>query len=220
MGKRKAVLTAVCAGVLAGCAIGPTGGAAPGIANVKSVSSTFGPQFHVTSIGPAGIDPRLLTPQKLPDGVTFDPADCAKYGTGQTFPPGLHGNMAAVTAEGEGNRFIAIAVETSEQIPFDSTIAGTCRHVTFGGGDLRGVVDVVEAPQIADAQTIGTHRVVQTVVDGAPKTGELYNYVAYLPNQLVVVTANSLVVPGQPLVAVNTQRARDLLTAAVHAVAG
>jgi hypothetical protein len=217
---RMAVFAVGCTGVVAACSTGGTGGSAPGISNVKAVSSTFGPQFHVTQVGPTGIDPRLFAPQKLPDGVTFDPVDCAKYGAGQTFPAGLQGNMAAVAAEGEGNRFIAIAVETSEPVPFDSTAAADCKHVTFGGATVRGAVDVVEAPQIAGTQTIGTHRVEQTIVDGAPKIGELYNYVAYLPNQLVVVTANSLVVPGQPLVPVNTERARDLLTAAVHAIAG
>lgn len=216
----RAMLAVGCAGLLSGCTVGGPGGAAPGIAGVKSVSQTFGPQFHVTDIGPAGIDPKLLTPPKLPDGVTFDPADCARYGTGQTLPAGLQGNMAAVTAEGDGNRFIAIAVETSEPIPFDSAVAADCKHVTFTGDNIRGVVDLVEVPQIAGAQTIGTHRQVQTVVDGAPRVGELYNYVAYLPNQLVVVTANSLVLPGKPLVPVNTQRARDLLTAAVAAVTG
>jgi Domain of unknown function (DUF5642) len=216
----KALLAVLCTGVVAACASGAKTDAVPGIANVKSVSSTFGPQFHVTEVGPAGIDPRLLTPQKLPDGVTFNPADCAKYGTGQTFPSGVQGNMAAVTAEGEGNRFIAIAVETSEPITFDAGVAGNCKHVTFDGANVQGVVDVVDSPQIEGAQTIGTHRQVQTVVDGVPKVGELYNYVAYLPNRLVVVTANSLVVPGQPLVPVNTQRARDLLTAAVGAVRG
>jgi hypothetical protein len=47
--------------------------------------------------------------------VTFDPPDCCAYASGQTLPPGLTDNMAALSAEGEGNRFIAIAVETSEQ---------------------------------------------------------------------------------------------------------
>jgi hypothetical protein len=34
----------------------------------------------------------------------------------------------------------------------------------------------------------------------------------------VIVSANPLVLPGQPVVAVNTQRARDLLIAGVNAI--
>lgn len=218
----KAMLAIASAGWLAACSSGQSGepppASGPGIGNVKTVASTFGPHFQITSVGPAGIDPRLLAPQKLPEGMTFDPADCAGYSTAQALPPGLKGNMAAVTAEGEGNRFIAIAIETSVPVPFDAKVADNCKHVTFAGGNVRGVVDVVEAPQIDGAQTIGTHRLLQTTVNGAPKVGELYNYLAYLNNNLVLVTANPLVVPGRPLVPVNTQRARDLLTAAVAAI--
>ena len=83
-----------------------------------------------------------------------------------------------------------------------------------------GLVEVVESPQIDGARTLGTHRVLQTMVDGKPRTGELYNYVAGFGNFLVIVTANPLVLPDKPVAPVDTQRARDLLTAAVSAVKG
>ena len=67
---------------------------------------------------------------------------------------------------------------------------------------------------------VGTHRVLQTMVDGKPRTGELYNYIASFGTFLVIVTANPLVLPDKPVAPVNTQRARDLLTAAVAAVKG
>jgi hypothetical protein len=62
------------------------------------------------------------------------------------------------------------------------------------------------------------HRVIQTVVDGKPRTGEVYNYSAHFDDYQVIVSANPLVLPGQPVVAVNTQRARDLLIAGVNAI--
>jgi Domain of unknown function (DUF5642) len=214
MSIHKATFGVLCASWLTACG-GVASPAQPiDIAKVLSLKSTFGPEFHVTTAGPSGIDPKLLAPQKLPDGVKFDPADCAKYASGQTLPPGLKGNMAAVSAEGTGNRFIVIAVETSERVPFDQAAADKCKHVTFGGANLRGVVDVVESPHIDGAQTLCTHRQLQTTIG----SGELYNYVAYLDNYLVLVTANPLVVPNQPVVPVNTRRARDLLTAAAAAV--
>lgn len=220
MANPRAALVVACACALAACATGKSADLSKAdIANVKNVRPTFGPQFDVTDMGPTGIDPRLLGPQTLPPGVKFDPADCAKAASQQVLPPGLKGNMAATTAEGEGNRFIVIAVETSETVPVNDP-PPNCQKVGFDGGGLRGVVEVVESPKIDNVHTRGTHRVVQTAVDGKPRTGELYNYVANFGTFLVIVTANPLVQPDKPVAPVDTQRARDLLTAAVAAVKG
>jgi hypothetical protein len=189
------------------------------IAHVSNVKSSFGSQFKVTSVGPTGIDPRLLGPQNLPPGMTFDPAECAKAASQPLVPQGAKGNMAATTAEGEGNRFISIAVETSEPVSVNDP-AQDCQKVEFSGPGVRGLVEVVEAPQIDGVHTLGSHRVIQTTVDGKPRTGELYNYIASFGPFLVIVTANPLVLPDKPVQPVNTQRARDLLTAAVAAVKG
>jgi Domain of unknown function (DUF5642) len=214
------VFVVACAGVLAGCGTGQSAGSVDAdIANLASVKSTFGPQFHVSHVGPTGIDPRLLAPQTLPPGMKFEPADCTKFATEQALPAGLKGNMAATSAEGEGNRFIAIAVETSEPVPFNDPGQG-CQKVGFAGAGIRGLVEVVDAPQIDGVRTLGTHRVLQTLVGGNPRTGELYNYVASFDTYLVIVTANPLVLRDKPVAPVNTQRARDLLTAAVAAVRG
>ena len=218
---RKAMSVVACVLLLAACSTGRSESdlSHADIAHIKNVRSSFGPQFKVTDVGPAGIDPRLLGPQSLPPGMTFDPSDCAKSAAQPTVPAGAKGNMAATTAEGEGNRFIAIAVETSEAVPA-SDPAQNCQKVGFAGGGVRGLVEVVEAPHIDGVHTVGTHRIVQTMVDGKPRTGELYNYVANFGTFLVIVTANPLVLPDKPVAPVNTQRARDLLTAAVAAVKG
>ncbi len=216
------VFVVACAGVIAACATGQsaeTDVSRADIANVASVKSTFGPQFQVSEVPPTGVDPRLLAPQALPPGMKFEPAECAKFAAGQSVPGGLKGNMAATSAEGEGNRFIAIAVETSEPVPFNDP-GQACGKVGFAGDGVRGLVEVVESPRIDGVRTLGTHRVLQTAVDGEPRTGELYNYVASFGNLLVIVTANPLVLPGKPVAPVNTQRARDLLSAAVSAIKG
>ncbi|MGZ5395288.1 MAG: DUF5642 family protein [Mycobacterium sp.] len=213
-------LALVCAGVLAACGTSESADFSNAdIARVKDVRSSFGPQFKVSEVGPTGIDPRLLGPQALPEGMKFDPADCGSFATAQVLPPGVKGNMAATTAEGDGNRFIVIAVETSEPVPVNRP-ADNCQRVGFAGGGVRGLVEVVDAPQIDDTQTMGTHRVLQTIVNGKPGAGEIYNYIAYFGTFLVIVTANPLVLPDKPVAPVDTQRARDLLTAAVTAVKG
>ena len=189
------------------------------IAGVLGVKSGFGPEFKVSTVAPTGIDPRLLAPQALPPGVVFDPLACAKEATGLVVPPGVKGNMAATTAEGDGNRFIAIALETSEPLQFPDP-GDACKKVAFAGGGVRGLVEVVETPAIDGVHTLGTHRVVQTRVADKPVSGELYDYVATFATFTVIVTANPLVDPGKPVTPVDTQRARDLLSAAVKAVRG
>jgi hypothetical protein len=214
------MLVVASAGLLTACGAGQSVDLSHAdIAHVANVKSSFGPEFKVTSVGPTGIDPRLLGPQTLPPGMTFDPADCAKAASQQVVPQGMKGNMAATTAEGDGSRFIAMAVETSEAVPRTDP-AQNCQKVGFSGPGMRGLVEVVEAPQIDGVHTVGTHRVLQTTVDGKPRTGELYNYVASFGTFLVIVTANPLVLPDKPVAPVNTQRARDLLSAAVAAVKG
>lgn len=212
------LVASVC--VVAACATDPSADVANAdIARVKDVRSSFGPEFKTTEAGPSGIDPRLLAPQQLPEGMKFDPADCATFATAKILPEGIKGNMAAITAEGNGNRFIAIAVETSAAVPVNRP-AENCQRVGYAGGGVRGLVEVVESPQIDGVETLGTHRVLQTVVDGKPSAGEIYNYIANFGTFLVIVTANPLVLPDKPVAPVDTQRARDLLTAAVAAVKG
>ncbi|MGE2713913.1 DUF5642 family protein [Mycolicibacterium litorale] len=216
----RAMAAVACAGVLAACG----SGSAPeppdaDIARVSQVKTTFGDQFQYRDIAPTGIDPKLLQPQKMPPGLTFRPPECATFAEGQLPEDELKGNMAAATAEGEGNRFIALAVETNEPVPVPEP-GEACKKVEFGGPALRGLVEVVEAPQIDGVQTAATHRVLQTVVAGAPRTGELYNYTARFDRYMVIVTANPLVIPDKPVAPVNTERARQLLVDAVAAVRG
>ncbi len=209
---------AACAVALTACTTGePAQGS--GIAAVFEVKTQFDPEFQVTTAGPTGIDPKLLAPAAVPPGVRVEPQACAKFAAGLAIPDGAQGNMAATTAEGKGNRFIAIAVETSEPVPFEEP-GPDCRKVGYGGPGVRGLVEVVESPQIEGARVLGTHRVVQTAVDGKPHSGELFNYVASFDSYLVIVTANPLVVPNTAVAPVDTQKARDLLTAAVAAVRG
>jgi hypothetical protein len=134
-------------------------------------------------------------------------------------PSDVQGNMAAVSAEGNGNRFVVIAVETSKAMPSNDP-GKDCNKVAFSGGQLRGGIEVVDAPQIGGTRTLGVHRVLQTVIVGGPRTGELYDYSAQFGDYQVIVIANPLVVPDQPMAKIDTQRARDLLVKAVAAIRG
>lgn len=188
------------------------------IANVFAVGSTFGPDFHVRTTGPTRIDPKQLAQQPLPGGVTFDPPECREYASGHTLPPALTGNMAVISAEGESNRFMAIAIEASEAVSLDPAITQKCRHVTFSGENVSGTADVVDSPKIGGAQTLGTHRTLETTMATVVRSAEIYDYVAYLGNYLVMVTASPQMVRNQPPALVNVERAKRLLTDAVAAI--
>lgn len=212
-------LGSVC--LLVGCSPGADSSqpAKGDIGKITDLKSSFGPEFKVTDITPRAIDPQFFAGRKLPDGLTFDPANCAKAAVGPDIPAGIEGNMAAVSAEGNGNRFVAIAVETSKALPLNDP-GKDCAKVGFSGAQLRGAIEVVDAPRIDGVHTQAVHRVLQALVDGSPRTGELYDYSAQFGDYQVIVIANPLVVPGQPVARVDTQRARDLLVKAVSAVRG
>ncbi|OBH21199.1 hypothetical protein EHH44_10210 [Mycolicibacter terrae] len=214
----RAVLAIGCVSLLAACSSGP-GEVTADISKVADIKSSFGPEFQVKNIARTGLDPKLLAGNTLPPGLKFEPADCSRFAVSQQLPQGVQGNMAAVAAEGNGNRFITIALETSEPVSL-SEPGRSCRRIGFAGDRMRGLVETVEAPRIDGVQTLGVHRVVEAVAGGKARIGELYNYSAYFGPYQVLVTANPLVAPDKPVIPVDTQRARDLLVAAVNAIRG
>jgi hypothetical protein len=187
------------------------------ITKISQVKSDFGPEFKVKDVPKAAIDPKVLSTHKLPPGLKFDPPDCSSFVVGEDMPPGLQGNMAAVAAEGDGNRFIAMAVQTSEAVPVNDP-GRKCQKVGFEGGRVRGLIEVVKAPQIQGTRTLGVHRVLQTTVNGKPRSGELYNYTAHFGDYQVIITANPVPQPGKSATPIDTNRARDLLVKSVAAI--
>ena len=212
----KALVGFMCAGWLAACSTGQPAHETD-VATVFTVKSTFGPEFRVRTDGPSGIDPRMVGPQQLPPSTAFDPPDCAKYATGQSLPQGIQGKMAAVSADGKGNRFTAIAIQANEQVPFEA-VPDQCKHVTFKAGNLSGVTDVVDAPRIDGVQTAGTYRRIQATIGKIARSDEFYHYVADFGHSAVIVTAIPVVIPNQPPPPVDVERARRLLTDAVSAL--
>lgn len=189
------------------------------ITKLSDLKSFFGPEYHITDIPKTGINPRAMSGQKLPDGVKFDPPDCGKFAGTPQIPSDVKGNMAALTAEGNGNRFITIALETNEPIEVTEPSAD-CKKITFTGEAMHGVVESVPTPQIDGVHTLGVHRTLEFTKDGKPQTGELYSYRAYFGKYQVMVTANPMVVPDKPVAPVDTERAENLLKAAVAAIRG
>jgi len=211
----KKALVIVCLGLVAGCSSADSGD----IAKLADLRPEFGQDYNVSIIDKSGFDPKMFANKALPQGLTYNPAECSKFSTGVVLPTGTKGNMSSLTAEGEGNSFILLAVETSEPVPVVDP-GDACKSFTFSGDKLRGTVEKVDAPQIEGVTTIGTHRKIMTVANGQPAIGELYTYVATYGDFMIEVIARPLLTPNAPVPPVNTDKARDLLTKAVAAVRG
>lgn len=216
----RAVLTIVSVCALAGCSSGGNASAPrkADISKVAEVKSSFGPEFKVKDIAKRAVDPTLMSGPKLPPGIIVDPPECAKMVLGPDIPLGLRGTMAGVSAEGDSNRFIVIALDTSAPLPSPDD-GRHCSKVTFSGSHVQGGVEKVDVPKIDGTRTFGVHRELQAV-DNPSHSGELYQYLAQFDDYEVIVTANPVVTPDQPVVLVDTERARDLLVKAVRSVRG
>jgi hypothetical protein len=187
------------------------------ISRILKVKAAFGPEFKVTEAPKNGVDPKKLTMPKLPPGLRFDPSECSSFVIPEELPAGLQVNMAGLRAEGDGNRFIVEAVQTSQRLPFNEP-PGNCKKVAFQGGRVHGLKEVVEVPHIDGTKTLGVRYVIQTVVQGKPLSGEQYSYTSQFGDYQVLVTANPLVKTGQPATPIDTARARDLLVKSVAAI--
>src|SRR5258708_1523456 len=182
---------------LVGCSSDANSSAAKAdIGKIVDVKPSFGPEFKVVDVAPRGIDPQFFASRKLPEGLTFDPPNCAKAAVGPDMPAGLQGNMAAVSAEGKGNRFVVIGLETSQALPFNDP-GKDCGKIAFTGAGVRGAVEVIDPPKIDGTQTLGIHRVLQAVGYGAAGTGRVYRYSARFRAHLGIVLPHSPFFPQQ-----------------------
>jgi Domain of unknown function (DUF5642) len=215
---RKSLVGVVGLGLLAGC---HSQSKPVDVTKVFAVKSTFGSDYRTSSKGPSDITPQMVGEQKLPPGVTFDPPDCEKLATGQRLPSGTQGKTAAVSADGKGNRLVAIAVVANAAVPYDASLTDKCKHVAFKTekNNLNGSIDVVDAPQINGVQTSGRHRQITISARGKERNNELYSYVAYFGDTVVIVDASPMRGRGQQQApAIDTDRAQQLLKDAVAAM--
>jgi hypothetical protein len=211
----KKVLTVACVALLAACSSSDSGD----ISKLLDLRSEFGQDFNVSTVKKSGFDPKLFAGKGLPKDLKYEPPQCEKFATGVPLPSDTKGNMTEMTAEGQGNSFILLAIETSKPIP-PTDLDDACKSLSFSAPEFRGTVAKVDAPQIDGAKTMGIHRLVVAMANGKPAIGELFSYVATFGDIMVEVVARPLLVANAPVPKVNTDKARDLLVKAVAAVRG
>ncbi|OBA97684.1 hypothetical protein A5662_16650 [Mycobacteriaceae bacterium 1482268.1] len=97
--------------------------------------------------------------------------------------------------------------------------AADCGHWTATSGNTSGTVDLVDAPAIDGATTVGMHTVAKTVVEGGRETtSSAYTFNAYVDDYLTSVTV--VTDPGSPNPPLGGKFAADLLVKTVSALRG
>ncbi len=144
-------------------------------------------------------------------GWTTDPPQCAALAGPATDESTTRG----WSASGRGG--IVHAVVTGS--PTTPAVLGDCARWTITSGNTTGTVDLVDAPAITDATTVGMATRGETVVEGGTQTASAgYTFSAYLGDHLAFVTV--VTDPGSSDPPLGREFAADLLVETVSALRG
>jgi predicted small lipoprotein YifL len=123
---------------------------------------------------------------------------------------------------GSGPGGIVHAVVTGSPaapVIFDPAVLAECGQWTVISGNTTGTVNLIDAPAIEGAITVGMDTVAKTVVEGGMETtSAVFTFSAYLGDYLVFVTV--VADPGSPNPALGQEFAADLLVKTVSALRG
>jgi hypothetical protein len=210
--------------VVAGC----------GHAGVPSTSSANAPSAAESQVNPANIS---RVRGDLPAGYevadlsgTASPAAFWGFGPGWVTEPPQCGLLAGPPTDdasskgwsGSGPGGIVHAVVTgspASPITFDPAVLANCGHWTVASGNTTGTVDLIDAPTIEGATTVGMDTAAKTVVEGGMETtSAVYTFSAYLGDYLAFVTV--VADPGSPNPPLGQEFAADLLVKTVSALRG
>ena len=123
---------------------------------------------------------------------------------------------------GSGPGGIVHAVVTgspTSPVTFDPAVLAECGHWTVTSGNTTGTVNLIDAPAIEGATTVGMDALARTVVEGGTETtSAVYTFSAYLGDYLAFVTV--VADPGSPNPPLGQEFAADLLVKTVSALRG
>jgi hypothetical protein len=123
---------------------------------------------------------------------------------------------------GSGPGGIVHAVVTgspTSPVGFDPAVLAECGQWTVTSGNTSGTVNLVDAPTVEGATTVGMDTVSKTIVEGGTETmSAAYTFSAYLGDYLVFV--NVVADPGSPNPPLGQEFAADLLVKTVSALRG
>jgi hypothetical protein len=124
------------------------------------------------------------------------------------------------SASGPGGIVHAVVIGSpATPATFDPAVLAECGHWTVTSGNTSGIVDLVDAPAVDGATTVGMTTDARTVVEGGTETtSAAYTFSAYLDDYLAFVTV--VTDPGSPNPPLGQEFAADLMVKTVSALRG
>ncbi len=113
----------------------------------------------------------------------------------------------------------AVTGSPSSPVAFDPVVLAECGQWTVTSGNTTGTVNLIDAPAIDGATTVGMDTQARTVVEGGTETASAaYTFSAYFGDYLAFITV--VTDPGSPNPALSQEFAADLLVKTVSALRG
>lgn len=149
-------------------------------------------------------------------GWVAEPAQCGALAG----PPTDDATTTGWSGSGPGGIVHAVVTGSPESpVGLDPALPAECGQWTVASGNTTGTVNLVDAPAIEGATTVGMDTAAETVVEGGTRTtSAARTYSAYLDDYLVFVTV--VTDPGAPNPPLGQEFGADLLVKTVSALRG
>ncbi len=182
-------------------------------ANITRSRSALPPGYEVAAVtGPAS----PVTFWGFGPGWVTEPPACGVLAG----PTGDDATTRGWSGSGRGG-IVHVVVTGSPAAPvhFDPAVLAECGQWTVVSGNTSGTVNLVDAPPIDAATTVGMATAAKTVVEGGTETSSTAStFSAYLGDYLVFVTV--VTDPGSPNPPLGQEFAAELLVKTVSALRG
>jgi hypothetical protein len=182
--------------------------------NVRRVRRELPPSYEVAPLADVTAPPGIWG---LGGAEAATPPRCAALAD----PAGGHGQRAqGVSGSGAGGTVYAVVVAApTGPVALDQSLVAQCRQWRMTGRRTSARIQLVDAPHIDAAETLGMTVEIMTSVEGGNEiTSRASTFTAYLGDYYAFTTVISD--PGSPHAALTQEFAADLLVKTVSAVRG
>ena len=171
----------------------------------------------VTACGHPGTSPGTSSTEASRAESRVDPAKITGVLAG---PASDGGTTRGWSGSGPGGIVHAVVIGSpTAPVTFDPAVLADCGQWTVISGNTSGIVNLIEAPDIDGADTVGMSTVATTVVEGGSEiTSTASTFSAYLGDYLAFVTV--VTDPGSPNPPLGQEFAAELLVKTVSALRG
>uniref|UniRef100_UPI001C3F3B1B DUF5642 family protein n=1 Tax=Mycolicibacterium palauense TaxID=2034511 RepID=UPI001C3F3B1B len=185
-------------------------GGVGGVGEVGEVAGTAG----TAGIGDPAVASAPVALWGFRPGWTSDPAPCGVLADPAPQPRAVRG----LSASGSGG-IVYVVATAGAHAGVDPGLLDGCGRWRLTSGHSAATVELVGAPEIPGAVTVGLSASITTAVESGTQTeARAHTFVAYLPDSTAAVTLIND--PGSPKPPLSPRYAADLLVATVSELRG